>query len=150
MPSRKGGNRLRQRNLCRLVAGGVESRLQAAGNVRCLEEHGEDGGRLRRAVADPIPPGLHPSVTLCHEFGIGPGRCQSGGGLALNPALGIGQRGQEGAGGAIALQGLVVAQESVDLTQRLRRIDQRRVAASRRGAAARLAAIRAILSRMCW
>jgi hypothetical protein len=43
-----------------------------------------------------------------------------------------------------------VAQESVDLTQRLRRIDQRRVAASRRGAAARLAAIRAILSRMCW
>ncbi len=103
MPSRKGRNRLRRRDLCRSVAGAVESWLQAAGDVRCLEEHGKDRGWLRGTVANPIPPRLYPSVALGREFRVGPGRGQSGGGAALNPALGVGQRGQKGAGGAIAL-----------------------------------------------
>ncbi|MEA2774182.1 MAG: hypothetical protein QOD93_7144 [Acetobacteraceae bacterium] len=104
--------------------------LKATRNVRRIEEHSNDHGRLRGAVGKPISPGFHPSPACLPKLRVRAGSSQTGGRVAFDLAFHFVHRGQKRADRLRALPVFIVLYEVVNLTGSLRRVFNQRGGAS--------------------
>jgi hypothetical protein len=122
--------------------------LQAAGDVRCLVEHGNNHWWRCGRVGNPVSSRLDPRDSGAGEPWIGTWGGQPGGRVAFNPALGVIQCGHEAANRCRAVEAFVMTAERGDLASGPRRVfNQRGEIALPFDAPARFASMRAMLSR---
>jgi hypothetical protein len=107
--------------------------LQAAGDVRCLEEHGDNYRGRSGSVGNPVAPRLDPCPPRPSKLWVGSRRGQPRTGRTFNLRLGICQRSIQRPNRGVASKGLIVAAKGADLLQRLAGVaDQRRATVPRR------------------
>ncbi len=130
-----------------IAADGADRYLRPARDVGGFEEHGNDHGRSRGPVGDPISARLDPGLPLSRDQRIWTRRREPRGRIALNFSFGFGQCGEKSASSLRPPRVFVVMHKSPDMTYRSGCVfDQRRDRTLRGGAASCLASIRAMLS----